>query len=170
VEAVPATPLQQPTARKGSRFAGMQTGCLAAPATEAPDQAARRRPPAGAQPRTALLPMRNRSAALHAEQGAGGAKEAGQRARTCGKKAAEAARTPFVLRRKAPDPDGAGADVARLGARMRGLALGSGGARAAAGSPEGGCGQPGRGPVLLVLDAVAQSLPWESLPRLQQQR
>lgn len=172
VGAVPATPLQR-TAHKGSRFAGMQTGCLAAPLTEAPNQAVRRRPPTGAQPRTALPPTRNRSAAaaLHAEQGAGGRKEAAQRARTCGKGAAEAARTPFVLRRKAPDLDRASADVAHLGARMRGLALGSGSALAATtGSPEHSGGQPGRGPVLLVLDAAAQSLPWESLPRLQQQR
>ena len=175
--AAPVTPVLGTTARKASRFAGMQTGCLqAAPATEAPDQAARRRPPK-AFPRTALPPARKRSAAAEPSarsHGPAQQREGPRRATTCSKAAsADTAATPFVLRRKPADAslDAPADPVANLGARMRGLALGS--SQAGLGRGDGGAeadGRAQRGPVLLVLCGRLQSLPWESLPRLQRQR
>ncbi|BDA44094.1 probable separin at C-terminar half [Coccomyxa sp. Obi] len=75
--------------------------------------------------------------------------------------------TPFVIHR-APDLGDVEGEVGELGAHMRALALE--GDCLGGPSHQSASGGQATGPVLLVLDGELQSLPWESLPALQQQR
>ncbi|CAL8470074.1 g9616 [Coccomyxa elongata] len=76
--------------------------------------------------------------------------------------------TPFVIHR-APEMGGAEGDVGELGVRMRALALEGDCLGGPSHHSASGGGVTQHGPVLLVLDGELQSLPWESLPMLQEQ-
>lgn len=214
--AVVATPAQQTTVRRASRFAAMQAPAAAAPLTELPRRAAAR----AAAPSTAGQPVRSRPSgddqdalqhplgkrgksrvnfaaepsspepALHMPsrqpQMAARKKPTGICARkgtrnaasviTRHSDAAEAGGAgeasckgmPFVIHR-APEMGDAEGDVGEFGARMRALALEGDCLGGPSRHSASGGGATQHGPVLLVLDGELQSLPWESLPTLQEQ-
>jgi hypothetical protein len=140
-------------------FAG--AGALQAP--QAPAQV----PSTPAQRRS----MRTRAAS--SDHG-GGRKAAGGGAGGVVQEGQASGSTPFTLHRLAPAGDlEEGMEV--LGARLHGLALDSGEVPPMMAAPAqpalGGCIETlERGPVLLILGSDLHSLPWESLPCMQNQR
>jgi hypothetical protein len=183
----------RPTARRKGRLAMMQGGDESITATK-PATVRFALPPeteekAGAEPRlaragSAVMTPHKTELNQAMERGPGTARKA---AGTAGLPSGKGGATPFVLRR------GPEAEINQLGARMRAMALEETGAQTdRVGTDGGNVGQRGveadgecggedvmghaggapleRNPMLLVLDAELQELPWESLPSLRSQR